>query len=105
MEREHTTQTHNDHEGFPWKHVIGFILSLVLTFAALFTVLSLSLSTPFTLFIILVLAIFQVLVQLLMFMHLNEHEGAYQATAIFFGLFLAAVFVAGSIWIITYGAY
>ncbi|GGH85552.1 cytochrome aa3 quinol oxidase subunit IV [Pullulanibacillus pueri] len=104
MQSDHTTTAHS-HEGFPWKHVIGFILSLILTVAALYVVVSLSLSTTATITIILVLAIFQVLVQLLFFMHITEHEGAYQLIAIIFGIFLAAVFVAGSIWIILYGTY
>ncbi|GGE29208.1 cytochrome aa3 quinol oxidase subunit IV [Pullulanibacillus camelliae] len=99
MQTDHSTTSHG-HEGFPWKHVIGFILSLILTVAALWIVVSLSLSVTLTITFILILAIFQVLVQLLFFMHITEHEGAYQIIAIFFGIFLAAVFVYGSIWII-----
>jgi len=99
MQTDHSNASH-DHEGFPWMHVIGFILSLVLTVAALLIVVSLSLSTTLTVTLILILAIFQVLVQLLFFMHITEQERAYQTIAIFFGLFLAAIFVFASIWII-----
>jgi len=101
MQTDHSNTSHgHDHEGFPWMHVIGFILSLILTVIALWIVVSLSLSTTLTVTLILILAIFQVLVQLLFFMHITEQERAYQTIAIFFGLFLAAVFVFGSIWII-----
>lgn len=105
METNHTSSSHNGHEGFPWKHVIGFILSLALTVAALYIVVGLSLQASVTIFLILALAISQVLVQLLFFMHLTEHEGVFQILAIVYGLFLAAVFVAGSIWIMLYGTY
>ncbi|MFC4619961.1 cytochrome aa3 quinol oxidase subunit IV [Camelliibacillus cellulosilyticus] len=98
---EQNAHVHDDHKGFPWKHVIGFFLSIVLTFAALFIVLSASLPTSMTIAAIVVLAIFQVLVQLMLFMHLNEHEGAFQITAIAFGFFVAFAIVVGSIWIVT----
>ena len=100
---KHQSFTHDDHHGFPWKHIIGFILSLVLTFAALFIVLSGALPTTMTLTAIVVLAIFQVLVQLLMFMHLNEHEGVFQTISMAFGFLIALAVVAGSIWVMSFG--
>ncbi|WP_085522551.1 cytochrome aa3 quinol oxidase subunit IV [Tuberibacillus sp. Marseille-P3662] len=91
------------HEGFPWKHVIGFLLSIGLTFLALWLVIGTSLSTDMTIGLIVTLAIFQVLVQLLFFMHLTERNAAYQITAIVFGLFTAFVIVIGSIWVMSFG--
>ncbi|WEG13037.1 cytochrome aa3 quinol oxidase subunit IV [Pullulanibacillus sp. KACC 23026] len=104
MEKNQTAHS-NSHHGFPWSHVIGFILSLVLTVAALWIALSLNLSATSTMVLIIILAIFQVFVQLLMFMHLREQEGAFQITAISFGFFVAIAVVAGSIWIMEYGLY
>ena len=104
MEQNHTAHS-NNHHGFPWSHVIGFILSIVLTIIALWVALSLHLSATSTMVIIVVLAIFQAFVQLLMFMHLTEQEKAWQITAISFGFFIAIAVVAGSIWIIEYGTF
>ena len=87
-------------KGFPWKHVIGYILSLVLTFGALWLVLKSPLSVPMVLTSIVILAIFQVFVQLLFFMHLNESHGpAYHTLLLAFGFFTAIMVVGGSIWI------
>jgi len=93
-------QTHNDHHGFPWSHLIGFTLSIVLTIIALIIVLNLHLAAVTTMVIIVILAILQVFVQLFMFMHLTEQEKAFQITAIAFGFFVAIAVVAGSIWIV-----
>lgn len=96
-------QAKREHEGFPWKHVIGFILSLVFTAMAFWFVLSAHLSNITTLVFILVLAVFQVLVQLLMFMHFTESDGkAYQVVAILFGFFIAFTVVGGTIWIMAF---
>ncbi|MCF8567193.1 cytochrome aa3 quinol oxidase subunit IV [Alicyclobacillus tolerans] len=96
-------QLHDSHEGFPWKHVVGFILSLVLTAIAFWFVLSSHLSTAMTIVSIVVLAIFQVLVQLLMFMHFTESDGkAYQVVAMLFGFFIAICIVGGTVWIMAF---
>jgi len=97
----HAVATGTPHaKGFPWKHVIGYFLSLVLTFAALWLVLKSPLSVPMVLTSIVVLAIFQVFVQLLFFMHVNESHGpAYHTLLLFFGFFTAIMVVGGSIWI------
>ncbi|TCP20862.1 cytochrome aa3 quinol oxidase subunit 4 [Scopulibacillus darangshiensis] len=96
-------EQHNAHGGFPWKHVIGLILSLALTLIALWIVVSYSFSTTFTLASIIILAIFQALIQLLFFMHLNESKSrVWQIIAIGFGFFTAATVVVGSLWIMAY---
>ncbi len=105
MEQKHTTHSNNHDHGFPWSHVIGFILSIVLTVVALWIALSLNLPATTTMVIIVGLAIFQAFVQLLMFMHLTEQEKAFQIFSIAFGFFVAIAVVAGSIWIIDFGLY
>lgn len=100
------TNTHvqHEHEGFPWKHVIGYILSIVLTAVAFWFVLSVHMSKSATIVSILILAVFQVLVQLLMFMHFTESDGgrAWQVTAVIFGFFIAFCVVGGSIWVMAF---
>lgn len=91
------------HHGFPWKHVIGLILSLALTFLALWIVVSDAFSVTFVMTSIVILAVFQVLVQLFMFMHITESESKwYQITGIVLGFAFAFFVVAGSIWIMLY---
>ncbi|MDD9148362.1 cytochrome aa3 quinol oxidase subunit IV [Sporolactobacillus sp. CQH2019] len=89
--------------GFPWKQVIGLILSLALTFLALWVAVGLSLPVQVTLTIIVALAIFQALIQLFMFMHVTEGtEPVHQILGLLFGIFVAFAMVAGSIWILAY---
>jgi cytochrome aa3-600 menaquinol oxidase subunit 4 len=99
-----TTEVHQHHEGFPWKHVIGYILSIILTVVAFWFVLSTNMPKAATIVSILVLAVFQVLVQLLMFMHFTESDDgkAYQVVAVLFGFFIAFCVVGGSIWIMAF---
>jgi cytochrome aa3-600 menaquinol oxidase subunit 4 len=100
MAHNKNAQAHNEDHGFPWNHLIGFTLSIVLTVIALIIVLNLHLAPVTTMVIIVILAILQVFVQLFMFMHLTEQEKAFQITAIAFGFFVAIAVVAGSIWIV-----
>ncbi|MCZ0754710.1 cytochrome aa3 quinol oxidase subunit IV [Anoxybacillus sp. J5B_2022] len=89
----------NHHETVPWKHVIGFILSLVLTFAALWVALSSGLATKAILVVIVTLAIVQAALQLFMFMHMTESDsGKIQTINMVYSFFIAIVVVAGSIW-------
>ncbi len=94
------------HEGFPWKHIIGYALSLALTFIALALVVTDAFSTATVIVIIVALAICQVLVQLFFFMHLREREdgkGArWHAWMLAFGFFIAAAVIAGSFWIMEF---
>ncbi len=98
-------QRHHEHS-FPWSHVIGYILSLIMTFGALGLVLDTpALSKTFVVTAIAILAFFQALVQLLMFMHLNEStESKFQTILLAFGFFLALCIVFGSIWIMGFSS-
>jgi cytochrome aa3 quinol oxidase subunit IV len=88
----------------PTHHIIiGFIWSLVLTFAALWVTLKAPLAVSVKLTIIVVLAILQFIVQLVYFMHINEGNAKiYQIINLLYGLFVAIVTVVGSIWIMLY---
>ncbi|KUO95957.1 cytochrome aa3 quinol oxidase subunit IV [Ferroacidibacillus organovorans] len=101
---EHTAvSTHR--EGFPWKDIIGLVLSLALTFASLHIVLTHALPLGELITAIVVLAVFQLFVQLFLFMHLTEKTGTRSNIgALAFGLFVAFTIVAGSIWIMAFNS-
>lgn len=91
------------HEGFPWKHVIGFLLSLVLTFIALWLVVSVRLPAGALITMIVFLAALQVLVQLLFFMHIGEgYRPIYHIGTLLFAFFTVFIVVAASIWIMAF---
>ncbi|KPC98138.1 Quinol oxidase subunit 4 [Geobacillus sp. BCO2] len=94
----------NSHrESFPWKHIIGFLLSLVLTFAALWVALSSGLPLKAVIVIIVVFAVIQASLQLFMFMHVNESDsGKVQTFNMVYSFFIAVVVVAGSIWVMQF---
>lgn len=89
----------NSHrESFPWKHIIGFLLSLVLTFAALWVALSSGLPLKAVIVIIVVFAVIQASLQLFMFMHVNESDsGKVQTFNMVYSFFIAVVVVAGNL--------
>lgn len=91
-------------ETFPWKHIIGYVLSLVLSFAAFWLALAMHMSAAATIATIVVLAIFQMVVQLFMFMHLTEriYANTFHSMMIYIGIMFAACVVAGTIWVMTF---
>ncbi|ALS20560.1 MULTISPECIES: cytochrome aa3 quinol oxidase subunit IV [Paenibacillus] len=94
----------NKAKGFPLGHVFGFILSLVLTFAAAGVALKTSLPFHTIMWIIGTLAVIQAGLQLFMFMHVNEGEDRKsQLINIFYGIFMAIIIVLGTIWVMSFG--
>ncbi|WP_138416796.1 cytochrome aa3 quinol oxidase subunit IV [Aquibacillus sediminis] len=94
----------NAEKGFPISHVVGFLISLILTFAAAWIALKTTLSIKVIMWIIGSLAVFQAGLQLVMFMHMTEGEdGKVNIINITYGAFMAAVIVLGSIWVLTSG--
>jgi cytochrome aa3-600 menaquinol oxidase subunit IV len=93
----------DQHSHSPKHHIIGFLWSLILTFAALGVVLKTPLSDSVKITIILVLAVLQFIVQLVYFMHISEgNERVFTIINMVFGIFVAVVTVFGSIWIMLY---
>jgi cytochrome aa3-600 menaquinol oxidase subunit 4 len=91
-------------KGFPKTQVYGFVLSLLLTFAALFIALKTSMSFTAIMWIIGTLAVLQAGLQLFMFMHLQEGEDSTAQTInILYGILIAVVTIAGSIWVMSFG--
>jgi cytochrome aa3-600 menaquinol oxidase subunit IV len=91
-------------KGFPIAHVIGFLLSLILTVVAAAVALKTNLSFQVVMWIIGGLAVFQAGLQLFMFMHVNEGEdNKTQLINIVYGIIVALIIVLGSIWVMSAG--
>ncbi|GEK57575.1 cytochrome aa3 quinol oxidase subunit IV [Marinococcus halophilus] len=95
--------TEHSESGIPVKHVIGFIASIVLTLVAAYTTVMSGLPVPWIIAIIMILAVIQAVLQLVMFMHIAEKNPIPQYGNILFGFFIAAVVIAGSIWVMSFG--
>ncbi len=81
-------------------YIVGFILSIVLTLAAYFLVVEHMLTGLALVASIAFLAVLQIVVQLLFFLHLGKDENAYwDLHVFFFMLSVVLVLVFGSIWI------
>lgn len=91
-------------KGFPFAHVFGFLLSLVLTVVAAGVALKTSLSFQVVMWIIGGLAIVQAGLQLFMFMHVSEGEDKKtQIINIVYGIIVALIIVLGTIWVMSAG--
>lgn len=96
--------THHE-ERFPWMHVIGFVLSVLLTIVALWAVESHALHQGPLLFIIMALAVVQIFVQLFFFMHITENYGpAYHSVMLIIAVINVIAIVGGSMWIMSFNA-
>jgi cytochrome aa3 quinol oxidase subunit IV len=87
----------------PTIQILGYIGSLVLTFAAYFLVMDHVLAPIALLTVILTLAVLQAALQLGVFMHIREGRGlAWQLIPLYLVLFIAAGMVAMSVWIMLF---
>ncbi|BCB05577.1 cytochrome aa3 quinol oxidase subunit IV [Bacillus sp. KH172YL63] len=91
----------SNHSGLPWTQIIGFILSIALTFLAVWFGLYTNLSYQLIVAIVFVLAFIQAAIQLFMFMHVTEGEGKWQVGKMLSAGFIAIVIVAGSVWVLS----
>ncbi|EUJ31014.1 quinol oxidase AA3 subunit IV [Listeria floridensis FSL S10-1187] len=102
-ENKHTNSAHAE-AGIPWKHIIGFALSIILTLLAVWVALYSSLDYGVKLVVIFIFAFVQAALQLLMFMHMTEgRDGRTQVGNILFAAFIAIVVVIGSYWVMEIG--
>lgn len=94
----------NSHSDFPWSHVVGFGLSIVLTLLALWIGFYSGFSLTTIMVIVVGLALVQATIQLLMFMHITESEDStVQVGTILYAVFIAVAVVAGTIWVMSFG--
>ncbi|MCY0876494.1 MAG: cytochrome C oxidase subunit IV family protein [Firmicutes bacterium] len=93
-------------ENFPWKGIIGYIMSIVLTIFAFWFSLDHVSSLGPTLFVILALAVLQIFVQMFMFMHVTESDKGFpwQTFGLISGLIFVIAIVALSMWIMTFSS-
>lgn len=95
---ENNTARHNR---FPLLQVIGFLLSIILTFAAVWIGIHSGLSYSNIVIFVFTLAFIQAAIQLFMFMHVSEGEdGIWQVGKMISAAFFALVIVAGSVWVL-----
>lgn len=80
-------------------YVVGFVLSLILTFCAYFIVSSSILYGETLDFTIAGLCVTQVVVQLLFFLNLGNETNTWNLSAFFFMLLVVGIIVGGSLWI------
>ncbi|HET7578712.1 MAG TPA: cytochrome aa3 quinol oxidase subunit IV [Bacillales bacterium] len=96
-------ETHS-HEGFPWKQIIAFVLSIILTLLALWVAFDTGFSTKMILGIIVIFAFLQAFLQLFMFMHVTEtKDGRVQTWNMIHAFIAFIVIIAGSIWVMAFG--
>lgn len=96
--------TGHEHEGFPWKQVIGFVLSIVLTIIAMWIALGSGMSKALALGIVVVFAFGQAAVQLFLFMHVTEgDDGKVQTTNMIHAFIAFIIVIGGSIWVMSFG--
>ncbi|GAA0847787.1 cytochrome o ubiquinol oxidase subunit IV [Cupriavidus pauculus] len=96
-----THHTSHDHaHGTLRSHLVGYALSLLLTFVSFGAVMGKVLPARAGLALIVALCIAQLLVQLVFFLHLGPRKGQRGNTGIFLcTVFLIAIVVAGSLWV------
>lgn len=86
---------------FPWSLVIGFLLSIALTFLAVWIGIRTDLAYSTIVILVFALAFIQAAIQLFMFMHVSEGaHGIWQIGKMLSAAFIAIVIVAGSVWVL-----
>ena len=100
----HTSSEHASHgesgHGSVKSYIVGFILSIVLTIVAFGAVMQQWFVPVNTMFFIAGLAVLQLLVQLIMFLHLGSESKPYwNLSAFLFSVLIVFVVVVGSLWI------
>ncbi|WP_459615883.1 cytochrome o ubiquinol oxidase subunit IV [Bordetella sp. 2513F-2] len=99
----HDSAVDHDHasHGSMKSYVIGFILSIILTLAAFWLVMSDAAPRHLALPGIVVLCVAQLLVQLVFFLHMGLSKSARENTTAFvFTLMVIAILVGGSVWVL-----
>lgn len=81
-------------------YIVGFILSIVLTLLAFGAVMQQWFSPLLIVTFVTVMAVFQLLIQLIFFLHLNSDSKPYwNLSAFLFAMLIVVVIVVASIWI------
>ncbi len=96
-----TETAHATGQGARSDYVRGFAIAAVLTAAAFTLVMSRALgSTPLTVAAVMGLAVAQVVVHMVFFLHMNSRsEGGWNLLALLFTLLLVLIVLSGSLWV------
>ena len=102
----HDDHGHGHHDGDDYHgtvkgYVVGFLLSVVLTAIPFWLVMAKVIpSSGTTAFVILALAVVQIVVHMIYFLHMNtKSEGGWNMLALIFTLVLVVIMLAGSLWV------
>lgn len=87
------------------KYVLGYVLSLVLTAVAFTLALNHAMKFQPLLVVLMILAAFQIIVQLFFFMHVTEGDGPpFHAALLILGMIFTFAIALMSIWIMGFGS-
>lgn len=82
-------------------YIIGFVTSIALTLGAYALVVSDALARAETLTVIVVLALLQIAVQLVCFLHLGAETDRWRGATFGFAALMTAIVIGGSLWIMS----
>ena len=97
-----SADAHHDHpsHGTRKSYITGFMLSVVLTFIPFYLVMNGVLSNLATSLIIISLAVIQIIVHMIYFLHMDaKSEGGWNLMALIFTVVLVVITLTGSIWV------
>lgn len=84
----------------PASYILGFIFAIVLTLIAYFIVINRLLAPNMVIWVIMGLALVQLLVQLVFFLHFGrDKKTRWNNAAFYFMLIILVIIIAGSLWI------
>ncbi|ALP41135.1 cytochrome o ubiquinol oxidase subunit IV [Aeromonas schubertii] len=96
----HSVDNHGASHGSAYSYLIGFVLSLILTGIPFWMVMDGGFSHQTTLLTVVGLAVVQIFVHLVYFLHMNtSSEERWNLTALVFTVIIIAIVVVGSLWI------
>ena len=96
----HSSSSSPNAHGSVKSYVTGLVLSLILTIIPFGVVMSGTLSVLTTVIVVAVTAVLQILVQLVMFMHMNtKADEGWNVMSFVFTLTILVLVVGGSLWI------
>ncbi|KAA0595831.1 cytochrome o ubiquinol oxidase operon protein cyoD [Azospirillum lipoferum] len=102
----HGGHGHDDHghpagaHGTFGSYMIGFVLSVILTVIPFWLVMNGTLDNTTTTVVILALAVVQIIVHMIYFLHMNGRvEGGWSMLAMIFTIIVVVIMFAGSLWV------
>lgn len=86
--------------GTALSYLIGFIFSLLLTFASFILVVTKAISGPYLIYALIGLALVQAIIQVLFFLHVGQEAKPRWETLVFYFMILVLIIIAlGSLWV------